>query len=418
MTTNGENHTNNQQQQHHHQRARHQDAPPKNLYHLSDRYSFYLRLIVCLACSLYLADVRSEANLIGRQAVAVEQQATLEQNHNSTVRKFKFTLISGKFWRFNLRSSTKANTSQQTEPRLYKITQSNNLSIVDEDFWFQYDSQQQQFIAWPSLQTIPGTYQFALLPPGLDMESTCDEFEIEQNLVVVARIIVELLRPLHQFLEVMDGDLDHLIDHKFSLGFLHRRSNYPLLVQQIVDVFEAISSRDKTKHARSQSEAIQRRLIQDQYKTILLHSKGASSPHSKLGEYILISSSYTSDGEYFSITWSYHKSLINNTISQLRECSMTVINSTISRLSNSPPTALVIVTTPSRGLAPLSHNQQQASDDLYVHYKLDAPISRFQPIIPTERGGYALKLTLGRPCQSERVLNELGLGHLTEKVKK
>ena len=303
-------------------------------------------------------------------------------------KSLKFTLIAGKYWKFNIKTNSLQTSHREKELRLHKNVSANNF-IIDDDGWFQYNHQQQQLFAWPSLSVKPATYHFVLLPSGLDFEA--DGEIVVNSLDVVANIVVELIRPLHPLAKF---DVDQLIDHKFSLDYLHRLSSYPLLVSQIVSVLDQVFRNNSIQFQDTSSTAAA--TTTDQRTTTssllsLIHTNKQLRSTNRLSEYLLIDSSYSEDGEIFSLTWTTLPSLINNTIALITECRLTNINDTVTKLSS-----------PSLGY-------QNESQKFVIYYSLEASALNSQAIVPTERGNYALRLSLNGPCRSSKVIEELAI---------
>lgn len=294
------------------------------------------------------------------------------QRTQQQTKSLKFTLVAGKFWRFDIKANS-FSTYKEGELRLHKNVSANNFTI-DDDGWFQYNHQQQQLFAWPSLTTKPGIYNYVLLPSKIDLE---EESENTINVEVVASIIVELIRPLYP---VNKSDIDQLIDHKFLLNDLRRHSSYPLLLQQIVSVFEFVAAKPQNSTTNTASG-------------LFASGTGSISNHqkNKLSEYLLISSDYSADGELFSLVWSTHPSLINNTVTQISKCRLTAIRDTVAKLSIS------------------SNGQLKDDDKSVVYYSIAAPFLNSQAIVPNLRGNTVLKLVLNGPCKNETVIEELGI---------
>lgn len=320
-------------------------------------------------------------------------------------RSLKFTLIAGKHWKFNLKTSSLQTSHMDKELRLHKNVSAGNY-IIDDDGWFQYNQLQQQLFAWPSLNTKPATYYFVLLPSGLDYEA---DGENTINIGdVVANIVVELIRPPVESKSSARLDLDQLIDFRLSLDYLHRHSSYPLLLTQIISAFELLSKatsnnpvtgseQDLNFTPQSITSTTARLLVTTSAPpttnsiAAVLQQNRLSRSAGKFTEFLLIDSSATQDGEFFSLTWTTLPSLINNTIVPISECRLSLINETISRLSSRSIVYPVV------------------DDKFVISYALDGPLVNSQAIIPTERGNYALKLSLHNPCKSSRLLDELGV---------
>lgn len=299
-------------------------------------------------------------------------------------KSLKFTLIAGKLWRFNIKANSFF-SYKEGELRLHKNVSTNNY-IIDDDGWFQYNPQQQQLFAWPSLTIRPGTYHYVLLPSGIDFEADSENL---LSVDVVANIVVELIRPLYQGAK---GDVDLLIDHKFSLDFLHRHQAYPLLLQQIVSVFDTLvrSNTSLQQNALTTANTSTPTTSTATISAVLAQQKNPKLAN-KLSDYLLISSTYSSDGEFFSITWSSHPALSsNNTITLISECRLATINDTVTKLSS------------------LSSGYRSEQEKFVIYYPLDAPLVNSQAIVPTERGNNALKLILNSACQQENIVGELG----------
>lgn len=309
-------------------------------------------------------------------------------------KSYKFTLTAGKLWRFTFTTKSYP-TTKGTELRLHKNLSINNY-LIDDDGWFQYDHQLQQLYAWPSLEVRPGTYHYVLLPSGLDLEA---EGENTINSEVVANIVVELIRPIYG---ATKSDIEQLIDHKFSLNFLHRQGAYTLLLHQVVAVFNSLSKPGSA--ARNDSFL----KLQDILPTTTINPSSPPTissivpsnvqnqknwrPSDKLNEYLLLSSTYSSDGEYFSLTWTTNTSPKSNTISLLNDCRFSIINETVSRFSFNPPNI-----------------EDSEDDDKYtISIKIDPSRLNSQAIIPTKRGNFALKLTLKGPCRRDKIIESLG----------
>lgn len=307
-------------------------------------------------------------------------------------KSLKFTLISGKHWRFNIKANSFNSIHNEGELRLHKNVSINNY-IIDDDGWFQYNPQQQQLFAWPNLFVQPGTYYFVLLPSGTDFEA--DSENAVKSLDVVANIIVELIRPLRT---ISIEHIDRNIDHKFSLDFLHRHQTYPLLLQQIVSVFDTITRPNQFQLALSTSSPTTTTASTTTTITSINNTNTSNTAAvlaqqrnlklaNKLNEYLLISSTYSSDGEFFSLTWSVHPSLVNNTITTINECRIATINETVSKLSN------------------LTSGYYK--EKYVIYYPIVAPFVNSNAIVPTERGNNSLKLYLNGPCQREKIIQEL-----------
>jgi len=292
-------------------------------------------------------------------------------------KSFKFTLISGKFWKFNVKASSLTD-QKEGELRLHK-----NLShsyLIDDDSWFQYNPKEQQLFAWPNLLVKPGTYHYVLLPSSVDIEAD-SENNIHPD--IVASIVVELIRPLYPDSK---SDYSTFIDHKFSLDYLHRHPAYPLLLQQIISIFDTLTRSNPSQHQQNMGLASNQTAV---VPSVLLTQQKSSKLSNKLGEYLLINSSYSPDGELFSISWSTVPSLVNNTVTQISECRITTINDTVSRLSSS------------------SSGYLKEGDKYIVHYPFETPSASSQALAQT--GNYSLTLTLYGPCQRSKLIMELGI---------
>lgn len=293
---------------------------------------------------------------------------------------YKFTLVAGKFWKFVIKSNSFPNYKEGELRLLHKNVSGGNY-IVEDGEWFQYNPQQQQLFAWPGFYTKPGTYYFVLVPSKVDIE---EDNENTVSQLIAANIVVELIRPL---LSIPDSNLDQLIDHRFSLEYLHRHSTYPL-VQQIVSILLQIGGEAISKSNNSQT------LIQQNSPTTVAPSttggflKGQKLTN-KLNDYLLIH--YSHEGDSFSLSWTTHPSLSNNTLTRISDCRVTTINETVSRLSR------------------LKSGSQHGSEKFTLYYPIDASFESSQAIVPEERGNFSLKLTLHGPCQSAKHIEELGI---------
>lgn len=295
------------------------------------------------------------------------------------IKSLKFTLIAGKFWKFNIKTSSFSSSSHKeggttSELRLHKNISLNNY-IIDDDNWFQYNHSSQQLFAWPNLYTKPGTYQYVLIPSSVDIEAD------SENVIhpdVVANIIVELIRPLYQG---SSGDIDQLVDYKFSLEYLHRHPGYILLLNQIVSLFESITSPSKSSSILTAT-------------TTTPPSSGseARALKSKLSEILLINSSFTPEGDFFSLTWSTQQTLITNgTITQINECRIADISELVTKLSS------------------ISSSYLSDANQNTILYPLRATTAISPALVSTDRGSHLLKLTLNDQCQKPRVFEELGI---------
>lgn len=311
-------------------------------------------------------------------------QQQQQQQQQSQPKSLKFTLIAGKYWKFHIKPSSLHTSHNNKELRLHRNVSSNNF-IIDDDGWFQYNHQQQQLFAWPSLDTKPATYYFVLLPSGIDFEA--DGENVISGSDIVANILIELIRPLYSGPKF---NIDQIIDHKFSLDYMHRHSSYPLLLNQIISIFETLTTRNNTASQNTSNTALTSLLLASQLPSNRLTVK--------LNEFLLIDSSYSPDGEWFSISWSLQSSLINNTVTQITECRLAFINDIVSRLSS-----------PSLGY-------QSDSDKFVIYYSLELPTVNPNAIAPTERGNYALKLTLNGPCRKEKTIDDLAVAPSTSNI--
>lgn len=331
--------------------------------------------------------IRSNLNKEG-EAHNETNTTTQQNNPLHTTKSLKFTLIAGKSWRFVIKGSSLP-SYKGAELRLHKNVSSGNF-IIDDEGWFQYNPQQQQLFAWPSLTQKSGTYYFVLLPSGVDIEADSENIV---NPEVAASIVVELIKPLYQGIKA-GQDIYQLIDYEFSLDYLHRHPTYPLLLNQIFSLFEALVK----PNASATQQQLQVTTTTNSPGSSLLTTispnqqvVGSGRPPNRLGEYLLLSSSYSQDGELFSVAWSTHPALLNNTITPISECRVNTITDTISKLSS------------------LSAGFQSDENKFTLHYTLEAPQrNNTQAISPTERTN-ALKLTLNGPCQTAKILEELGI---------
>lgn len=303
----------------------------------------------------------------------------------------KFTLVAGKFWKFNIKASSFSSSHKEKELRLHKIVSATNY-IIDDDNWFQYNPQQQQLFAWPSLSTAPATYYFVLIPSSIDLEA--DGENNISGLDIAANIVVELIKPVYQGGSRRSELIDQFIDYKFSLDYLHRHSSHTLLLQQIISVFDYLSR--SPNHQQSTSNSHLAHLLTSTTTTTSLpgnygiNQQGTKySP--KLSEILLINSNYSITDDLFSITWSIHPSLVNNTISPISECRVASINDTIAKLAGS-----------ASGYLP-------TEDENVIELPLDTSTISSQAILPTEKGNHAVKLKLNSVCQRPKILEELGL---------
>lgn len=310
---------------------------------------------------------------------------------------FKFTLIAGKLWKFNIKpNSFTSLNSESGELRLHKNISANNF-IIDDDGWFQYNPQSQQLFAWPSLSTKSGTYYFVLLPSGIDVEADAE------NIVpidVKASIVVELIRPYQP--DNARQDVDQLVDHKFSLENLQRHSSYPLLLQQILSVLEVVAN--ATSGSDTAGNQLNSQLTSLITSTVTTTSAPSTTSNiiklsnqlrynkltAKFNEILLISYSYADDGESFSVSWSSHPSLSNNTLSRIGDCRLNVINDIVSKLSNS------------------SSGYQDRADRDIVYYPIDALSVPSLSASISERVN-ALKLVLNDQCQDDKTFAALRL---------
>lgn len=327
---------------------------------------------------------------------------TLPYNQSSSnqqqPKSLKFTLIAGKFWKFQIKSNS-FTSHKEGELRLHKNVSLNNY-IIDDESWFQYNPKQQLLFAWPNLYIKPGIYQFVLLPSGIDFEA---DSENTVNLDIAANIVVELIRPLYPS---YSNDIEQYIDYKFSLDYLHRHSTYPLLLNQITAVFETLSSLQTTtinknnnykqsnEHQVNLNSSILQTTTTEQTKSSssLLEKLKGLKPTNKLAEFLLINQTYSSDGEFFSLTWTTQPSLINNTITQIQDCRLGTITDIITKLSN------------------ISSGYQNGEDKYTLYYPLEATAAlSTQAIVSTDRGQHLLKLNLNGPCRRSKVLDDLGI---------
>lgn len=310
-------------------------------------------------------------------------------------RSLKFTLIAGKYWKFHIKTNSLQIGHTEKELRLHRNLSSNNF-IIDDDGWFQYNHQQQQLFAWPSYNTKPATYYFVLLPSGLDYEA--DGENVIKAGDIVANIVVELIEPY----TTSKVDLDRLVDHKFSLEYLHRHSSYPLLLTQIVSIFDILSRSTLSSNGPASYLNATQSPITGATTTTAASTNTAVSTASqqnkqarsstRLSEFLLIDAYSSQDGEFFSITWTTHPSLVNNSpLLPINNCRLSTINETISKLS-------------SRSIL-----YPNVDDKFVISYSLEGPLANSQAIIPTERGNYALKLTLNNICRRKKIVEELGI---------
>jgi hypothetical protein len=344
------------------------------------------------------------------------QPSSLRHMHRTTTvtphqqqfqpKSLKFTLTAGKYWKFNIKTNSLFSSHIEKELRLHKNVSVGNY-IIDDDGWFQYNHAQQQLFAWPSFSVKSGTYYFVLLPSGLDYEA--DGENVVNIGDVAANIIVELIRPYFSGVVNTKLELDHLIDYEFSLDYLHRHSSYPLLLTQIVSVFDLLSKSSTSTSSgnvdqnsslppHSTMSTTVRSLTTASMPSSLSQTMGATPQQnkqarlaSKFNEFLLIDSSGTHDGEFFSLTWTTHPSPTSNAISPINECRLSIINDTISRLSSRSILYPVF------------------DDKFVISYALEGPLVDSRAIIPTERGNYALKLSLHNACKNKRVIDELGV---------
>lgn len=302
-------------------------------------------------------------------------------------RSLKFTLIAGKYWKFKIGTNSLQTKHREKELRLHRNVSTNNF-IIDDDGWFQYNHQQQQLFAWPSYNLKPATYYFVLLPSSLDYEAGGEN--LISNDDVVANIVVELIEPY----TTTKLDLDQLVDHKFSLEYLHRHSSYPLLLAQIVSVFDTLarsaSSNSAADATTTEATTTTTATTTSSVLAALQQNKQARLS-SRLSEFLLIDARASPDGEYFSITWTTHPSLANNSpLLPINDCRLGAINETLSKLS-------------SRSIL-----YPNGDDQFVISYSLEGPLVNSQAIIPTELGNYAIKLALNNPCRRKKILDELG----------
>lgn len=326
------------------------------------------------------------------------------QQLNQFPKYYKFTLISGKFWKFSEKPNVFSDFSE-VELRLHKNI--SNSYVIDDDNWFQFDQQQQIFYAWPSFLTKPGLYYFVLNPSGLDLDA-----DSENNPVpFVASLVVDLQRPRFrlnnssQSLSVRSDEeiVNDLFDHKFSLDNLSRQYSISLFLDQLIGIFNSLT-RATSKHSTTTSSTTQDQAailskIITQTTPISIATSSSSTPfgqknsklsHAKLSEYLLIDSRYSSDEEYFSITWSSHTSLIKNTLNNVHECQLQNIKEIISTF------------------AQLSSGYTNTSKFI-IHYPIDPTLLKTNALVPTKRGDFELKLHLNSACQKEKIIQELGL---------
>ena len=308
-------------------------------------------------------------------------------------KSLKFTLIAGKYWKFNIKTNSLQTRHKEKELRLHRNISSNSF-IIDDDNWFQYNHQQQQLFAWPGLSTKATTYYFVLLPSGLDFEAEGEY--VVNNADIVANIVVELIKPVNV------GnlrDFDQMIDYKFSLELLQRSSAYPLLLSQIVSILESLakaSSNNVSASAQTTATSSQATplttsrsissQVQQQQGT---NNKFIARSSNKLSEYLLIDFNASTDGELFSLTWTTHHSLINNTITLISECRLEAIQDIVTKLSSS------------------SLAYQNGIDKFVIFYALESSLTNSQALVPAEHDNFALKLILNGSCKKKKILEEL-----------
>lgn len=329
---------------------------------------------------------------VGTTATSKPLVSGPQNSQSPQTKSLKFTLIAGKSWKFIIKGNS-LSSHNKAELRLHKNVSTNNY-IIDDEGWFQYNPQQQQLFAWPSLETKSGTYYFVLLPSGIDFEADSENIV---NLEVAASIVVELIKPLYQGTKT--GDVHQLVDYEFSLEQLHRHPTYPLLLNQIFSVFETLAkSNATTTTTTTQIVTSSTNLL-----TTISPSNQqvASRSSNKLSEYLLLAYNYSPDGELFSVHWSTHPALVNNTLTPIGDCRVNTIIDTISKLSSR------------------SAGYHSDEEKFTILYGLEAPsstiLSNSHAIVPTERSN-ALKLTLNGPCQKAKIVGELGIQQQVGKV--
>lgn len=339
----------------------------------------------------------------GATSLSQKQQQTSTTNTTINLTKsLKFTLIAGRYWKFQIKTNSFQSSHKEKELRLHRNVSTNNF-IIDDDGWFQYDPQKQLLFAWPSLRVESKAYYFVLLPSGLDYEA--DGENIINSADVVANIVVELLPPL--YVGTNSADIEQYIDHKFSLDYLHRHQTFPLLLSEVISIFETLSkdtnistSVESTSVARISHTTTPAVTLQQAASTNSIQAAIKLNKHTKslnkLNEFLLIDLSATSDGELFSISWTTHHSLINNTVTYIEECRIGTINDTVTKLS-------------SRSLS-----FPPVNDKFVISYSLEGPLINTNTIIPTERGNYALSLTLNEPCRKRHIFEILGLTSVSD----
>lgn len=322
-------------------------------------------------------------------------------------KSYKFTLTAGKYWRFKIKADTLLTTSshRNRELRLYENT-SNTNSIINDDSWFNYNTQQQQLFAWPSLQTKSATYYFVLKLNGSDVESGNENGV--NNLAIAASIVVEIIRPLN--LDSRVKDVDQLLDYKFSLENIYRQSSYPQLLNQIVTLFEYLTTSRYSYDSSNETQAttVIPALIQQVVKNISQSSK----PSYKLNEFLLIESILSAGGEYFSIAWTYEPSLINNTITpHTNECRLSSLLDSLSKLSQpalASPVPLGQAHTTSSALH-REGNRLYPNPTIYYPVRVSSQYSHAIIHSLNDQAGVepVLKLTLNNQCQRSKVFDEI-----------
>lgn len=309
---------------------------------------------------------------------------------------FKFTLIAGRYWKFILKPNTLASITNNSELRLHRKL-SDTSYVIDDDGWFQFNPHLLQLVGWPSLITPSGVYEYCLLPAALDVESETTDSNIVNN-EVVASIVVQLIKPI--FFQYKD--IDKLVDHKFSLDYLHRHASYPVLLNQVIAIFDIIVSQPpldnnqaqnaSSQHTTSSGHRVARRALPGA--SLAFNSTASAKyapPTNKLAECLLIDAAPTKDGSLFSFTWSTHPSLINGTIIPILDCRLKTILDTVSKISSLKTGAL-----------------RTANDaSISLQYTIDVKKLNSSSIVPTERGNYSLKLVLNSACKARQYIEEL-----------
>lgn len=203
---------------------------------------------------------------------------------STPVPSLKFTLTTGRYWRFTISPSTLQAINNKDLLRLYK-NETSLKNIDEENDWITYNHTLSQLSAWPSLSKNIGSHDFVLAAAN-------DKGDPPKPELIIKVTVAEPEKPL-------------VLNHEFVLSHLKRQKNqYTTTLHQLTNTLSKIVATDNSS---SMNKSVSMRLSD-----ILLH-KWTLSP--------------SGDSNELAIVWS------NITLHQQQDCPVEMLQTSLKRFT-------------------------------------------------------------------------------------